>query len=70
MIIADTDVIRAIQIIRDIPRCDVTFYHFAKYKLFIEYIRTAQMTKLLFKKGQKMSRDTLVDPRPPPCVIS
>jgi len=42
-------------------RCDI--------KLFILKNTSTQNRKLLFKKGPKMSHDTLVDPLHPPCVI-
>jgi len=44
------------------PRRDI--FHFPKYKLFLQYeqLKTGIIV-------QKMSRDTFIDPLPPPCVI-
>ncbi len=49
------------------PCCDVTFF-ILKNTSFLR-LYTVQNRALLFKKGQNISRDTLVYPLPPPCVI-
>ncbi len=50
------------------PLASCTFFIFQNTSFF-SGMKKAQNEKLLFKKDQKMSRDTLADPLSPPCVI-